>query len=172
MVAKIVLKKEETGDRTAKLTAISEKSEELKTLFAGLVDTDAAAFEPVAAAYGLPKATDEEKIARSAAVQAALRGACETSNRTVESSVELLGLAQQISGFGGSSIMCDVETAVHLGYCALRSAFANASSNVRGVKDTEFVQSRLEKLKESLRKGSEISEDTLSALTSRMRQSR
>jgi len=161
MVAKIVLSKEKMEDRTAKLKAISKKSEELRVLFAGLVEDDAIAFEPVAAAYRLPKETGEEKRARSTAVQVALRGACQTSIRTVEASVELLSLAQQISGFGGSSIICDVETAIHLGYCALQSAFANASSNIRAIKDAEFVQSQLEKLQKTVRKGSDCHEKTL-----------
>ena len=39
-----------------------------------LVDRDSEAYELVVAAYRLPKATDEEKAARSAAIQEALRG--------------------------------------------------------------------------------------------------
>ncbi|MBK5298778.1 MAG: cyclodeaminase/cyclohydrolase family protein, partial [Vicinamibacteria bacterium] len=42
-----------------------------------LVDEDARAYDAVVAAYRLPKATDEEKTVRKAAVQSALRGAAE-----------------------------------------------------------------------------------------------
>ncbi len=162
MVAKIILKKEQAPDRIAKLTAILKGAEELRTLLADLVQADANAFAPVAAAYRLPKETDEEKKARSTAVQHALIGACQTPIRTVEACVELLRLAQQTSGFGGSSIISDVETAIHLGYCALRSAFGNVRINLGGIRDADFVKSQLEKLEETVREGSNIYEKTLS----------
>jgi formiminotetrahydrofolate cyclodeaminase len=50
MVSKIVSRKENVTDLAAKLEATTRRSEELRKLFAGLVEADATAFGPVAAA--------------------------------------------------------------------------------------------------------------------------
>ena len=42
-----------------------------------LIESDAAAFEPLAASYRMPKATPEEAAAKQAALQAALGPACD-----------------------------------------------------------------------------------------------
>ena len=49
----------------------------LRARLLALVDEDARAFEPLAAAYRLPKATPEEQAAKNAALQQALVGACD-----------------------------------------------------------------------------------------------
>ena len=49
----------------------------LRARLLALVDEDAPAFEPLAAAYRLPKATPEEQAAKNAALQQALVGACD-----------------------------------------------------------------------------------------------
>ena len=49
----------------------------LRARLLALVDEDARAFEPLAEAYRLPKATPEEQAAKNAALQQALVGACD-----------------------------------------------------------------------------------------------
>ena len=46
----------------------------LKDRFIDVMDRDTEAFNVVSAAFGMPKATDEEKAARSAAIQKGLEG--------------------------------------------------------------------------------------------------
>ena len=52
-----------------------------------LADADTQAFNEVMAAYRLPKATDDDKAARSGAIQAALRGATEVPLETLRACV-------------------------------------------------------------------------------------
>lgn len=169
MASEIILKKEQAPDRTAKLKAISKRAEELRMICAGLVEADAKAYAPVAKAYALPKQTAEEERSRSAAIQEALKMASQTPLGTVEACVDLLGLTGRIASFGESSIISDIETAIHLGYCALHSAAGNVRINLHGIKDPRYVQSRLEKLDKMMREASDIYERTLSDVRARAR---
>ena len=70
-----------------------------------LADADTRAFNDVMAAYRLPKATDEEKAARTGAIQAALRGATEIPLETLRACADALahgatgrGLRQSVGG--------------------------------------------------------------------------
>ena len=51
---------------------VEKKGNELKTRLLDVMDRDTEAFNVVSAAFGMPKATDEEKAARSAAIQEGL----------------------------------------------------------------------------------------------------
>ena len=50
------------------------KASDLQARFVDVMDRDTEAFNVVSAAFGMPKATDEEKAARSAAIQKGLEG--------------------------------------------------------------------------------------------------
>ena len=54
--------------------ASQKKALDLKPRFMDVMDRDTEAFNVVSAAFGMPKATDEEKAARSAAIQKGLEG--------------------------------------------------------------------------------------------------
>ena len=57
---------------------VEKKGNELKTRLLDVMDRDTEAFNVVSAAFGMPKATDEEKAARSAAIQEGLKGCTKT----------------------------------------------------------------------------------------------
>jgi formiminotetrahydrofolate cyclodeaminase len=68
---------------------------ELRAALARAADDDAAAFDAVMAAYRLPKATDEDKAARKAAIARAMRGATEAPRTTLGLSVQALAWMRQ-----------------------------------------------------------------------------
>src|SRR5829696_2059850 len=77
MVTALAKSKNNTEDEKAALAEARAAIEPITARLTGLADADAASFDAVMAAYRLPKATDEEKTARTRAIQAALRGATE-----------------------------------------------------------------------------------------------
>ena len=58
--------------------SVREKCAALQVRFLDVMDRDTEAFNAVAAAFALPKGTEEEKAARSGAIQAALWGCIDT----------------------------------------------------------------------------------------------
>ncbi len=64
-----------TEEDTERLAAAQAQCARIGDRLAVLVDRDSEAYDMVVAAYGLPKASDEDKQARSRQIQAALRAA-------------------------------------------------------------------------------------------------
>ena len=77
---------------------VEKKGNELKTRLLDVMDRDTEAFNVVSAAFGMPKATDEEKAARSAAIQEGLKGCTKTPMEMMELIDETLTLAQSLLG--------------------------------------------------------------------------
>ncbi|BBB01918.1 putative methenyltetrahydrofolate cyclohydrolase [Actinacidiphila reveromycinica] len=100
-----------------------------------LAEEDAAAFGAVADAYRLPKSTDAEKSARSAAIAAALRGAAEPPADTVAVAAELAGLAERLLPVGNRNVLSDVGAAAESLRAAAGVARINIEVNLGGIKD-------------------------------------
>lgn len=103
-----------------------------------LADADTEAFNAVMAAYRLPKASDEEKAARSRAVQSALRGATVVPLDTLRACADTLAQAQAVAQHGNRSAASDAGVAIALLRAAADGAYANVRINLESIKDEEF----------------------------------
>ena len=90
------------------------------------------------AAYRLPKATDEEKMARTHAIQSALRGATEVPLETLRACADALEHARVVADYGNRSAESDVGVAIGLLKAAAAGAAANVRINLGGLKDEGF----------------------------------
>jgi methenyltetrahydrofolate cyclohydrolase len=116
------------------------QTEALRQECLALADADVVAFKAVAACYSMPRTTDEEKAARTQAMQSALKGATETPFIIAERCLDILSLAEPIGQMGNPNVVSDAATALYLADAALRSALVNVNINLKFIKDTEYVQ--------------------------------
>lgn len=115
------------------------QSEALRQQLLQLADEDVEAFAAVSACYGMPRATDAEKAARTAALQNALKGAAQTPFKTAQASLEVMKLAGPVGAKGNVNIASDAATALYLANAALKSAIVNVNINLKFIKDDAFV---------------------------------
>ena len=101
----------------------------------------ATSFNAVMAAYRLPKATDEEKAARSRAIQDALRGATIVPLDTLRACADALAQAQAVAQHGNRAAASDAGVAVALLRAAAAGAYANVRANLESIKDEGFKSS-------------------------------
>jgi methenyltetrahydrofolate cyclohydrolase len=120
----------EAGQRCAAL------SQELTTL----IDRDSEAYEQVMTAYKRPKGTDEEKAARSAAIQTALRGAIDAPLAVMRACANASVRAIAIASFGNPSAASDVQVGLELLMAGLRGARLNVEINLESVKDPAYAR--------------------------------
>jgi formiminotetrahydrofolate cyclodeaminase len=111
----------------------------LQTSFLVLADEDSAAYDRVITAYRLPKSTEEEKQARSLAIQDALKEACLVPAQVVKLSLEVLRLAEAMVEHGMKSAMSDVAVASLAAWAGMRGAHFNVRINLPSIKDESFV---------------------------------
>lgn len=116
-----------------------EQSETLRHALLALADQDVAAFNAVAACYAMPKATDNEKTIRTAALQTALKRAAQTPFTTAERCLEVMRLVEPVGRQGNTNVVSDAATALYLAQAALQSALVNVNINLKFIKDEAFV---------------------------------
>src|SRR5262249_55896023 len=111
---------------------------DLRARLARAIDADTAAYDAVVAAYKQPKGTDEEKAARTRAIQSALRGATEVPLTVMRLSAEALAAAKIIAARGNPSASSDVGVAVALLRAGLEGARLNVEVNLGSIKDEAY----------------------------------
>ena len=92
-----------------------------------LVDEDTRAFEAVMATFGMPKGTDAEKAARTAAIREATLAATKVPFRVMEVSLASMSLIKAMAETGQESSVSDAG----VGALCARSAVMGAYLNVR-----------------------------------------
>ena len=107
-----------------------------------LIDRDASAYDLVIAAFRLPKATDQEKAARRAAVQEATRVATEVPLDTIRACVAAMRTGRATAAHGNPNAASDVKVGYRLLMAAAAGAQDNVEINLGGLTDTE-IQSQI-----------------------------
>jgi formiminotetrahydrofolate cyclodeaminase len=105
-----------------------------------LADLDADAYATVSAAYALPRDDEENKQARTAAIQAALRVAAQVPIAVVEQAAEACQWLPALLSHGNPNLVSDVGVAADLLQSALRSAWLNVEVNLAGIRDEEYKE--------------------------------
>lgn len=139
MVTGLAKSKSNTDDEKAALAAARAALEPIGSRLTQLADADTESFNAVMAAFRLAKATDEEKAARTAAIQSALRGATLVPLDTLKACVTALEHGRTVAEHGNRSASSDVGVAVGLLQAAADGAAANVRINLGSLKDAGFV---------------------------------
>lgn len=135
MVAGLAKSRTNTDEEHAALNGARDAVSALRAQMVSLADADSTAFDAVMAAFKLPKGTDEEKAARSAAIQAGYRGATEVPLDTLRIATQALAQAEIVATHGNRSATSDVGVAVGLLEAAAAGAAANVRINLGSLKD-------------------------------------
>lgn len=138
MVTGLAKSKTSTEDEKTALAQAREPLAAIRGRLVQLADEDTAAFNEVMAAYRLPKAGDDEKAARSTAIERALQRATAVPLETLRECVRGIEIASVVATNGNRSAASDVGVAIGLLEAAAAGAEANVRINLGGLKDEAF----------------------------------
>ncbi len=127
-------------------TALIAEADNLRADFIRLVDDDSAAYARVAEAMKMPKASDDEKRARTERLQASLLAASRVPLEVAKTSRRLLDLCERTVQSAASATVSDVGVGALLAETALRGAALNVMINLASVKDAAQVKALSEDL--------------------------
>jgi glutamate formiminotransferase/formiminotetrahydrofolate cyclodeaminase len=156
MVANLSSHKKGWDDRWEEFSDWADKGQKIKDELMKLVDADTKAFNKIMTAFSLPKATDEEKKARTDAIQQATKYAIEVPFRVMELSYQSLDLVKAMAEQGNPNSVSDAGVGALCARAAVMGAFMNVRINAAGYSDKKFVE-------EITAKGREIEQKTISA---------
>ncbi|MFY8020592.1 MAG: cyclodeaminase/cyclohydrolase family protein, partial [Bacteroidia bacterium] len=125
----------------------AEKGQILKDHLLRSVDEDTAAFNEIMKAFSLPKNTDEEKKARTQAIEEATKFACEVPYKVMKTSFDTLELLEAMVDKGNQNSITDAGVGVLCVKTAVRGAYFNVLVNAKGLKDREWADNMVNNAK-------------------------
>jgi formiminotetrahydrofolate cyclodeaminase len=139
MVCNLTIGKEKFAAVEGQMKEMLAQSEALRAKLTAMMAEDVAAFDLVMDAYKLPKNTDEEKVARSAAIQAASKKATLVPLAAAKACAEVIDLCGPTATMGNPNVISDAGVAVLCAQAGLKSAALNVLINLGAIKDEAFV---------------------------------
>ena len=139
MVANLTFGKKGYEAVQTEMEELQAKAEAIRKRMLELSQADADVFNIFMNALGLPKNTDEEKAARTAAIQQAYKDAAMVPFEIGELANQIFDLAELASRKGNQNLITEGIIAAINARAAVKSAFLNVRINLSGIKDESFV---------------------------------
>jgi len=168
MVCNLTIGKPKYAEVETEMQALLQKSEALRAKLTGLIKADVDVFNRLMAAYGLPKETDEEKMARTEAIQTVLKAATEVPLDCARACAEAIELSRCAANKGNLGVISDAGAAVLAGYSGLKSAALNVYINTGSLKDRQFAETKLAELEMILKDVDTIVEDVYQSVKTKL----
>jgi formiminotetrahydrofolate cyclodeaminase len=168
MVANYTVGRPKYAAVEAEVAAALAGAETARTELRRLMAEDEAAYAAYTAAAKLPRGTDEEKRARSRAVQRALRGAAAPPLAMAGACRRVLDLATTVAAAGNPLLASDAGVAALLAEAALRASAINVRVNLGQVRDGAFVAAAEAELARLLEGTAALKERVLDRVSERL----
>ena len=150
MVGNLTVGKEKYADVQDRVAELLEASEETRRELEDLVQKDTEVYGVLAAAFKMPRETDEEKAKRNEAVQSALRGATAVPFAIAEKCLEVAKLSEVAAEIGNVNAVSDAGVAALLAEAGAQCAALNVKINLNSIDDKDFVREKWEAIKDIL----------------------
>jgi len=161
MVANLSSHKAGWDERWEEFSAWAEKGQKLKDELLYLVDEDTRAFNRIMDAFGLPKGTEEEKAARTAAIQEATKYAIEVPFRTMQKAYESFEIIRAMVETGNPNSVTDAGVGALCARSAVIGAYLNVKVNGAGMKDKVFLEEIMKRAEELVSKAKAEEEEII-----------
>jgi glutamate formiminotransferase/formiminotetrahydrofolate cyclodeaminase len=151
MVANLSAGKRGWEEQTKFFSAWAEKGQELKDSLLRSVDEDTLAFGEIMKAFGMPKATEAEKAARTEAIQAATVYACEVPLKVMKTLHSALPMMEAMIEKGNPNSVTDGGVGVLCLEAAMQGACFNVQVNAKDLKDGAVAKKFVDEAKKLMK---------------------
>ena len=139
MVANLTIGKKGYEEHEELMQHIAGVALQEQNTFIKDIDRDSEAYDSVFACFKMPKATDEEKAARSAAIQEATKFAALVPMQVARNAYELMTVIMDVARLGNRNAVTDACVAMMSARSAVLGALLNVRINLGSLKDRDFV---------------------------------
>ena len=168
MVGRLTVGKSGFEDVEDRMNGLILAADAARAEFLDLAYDDAHAFDGVMAAFKMPKETDEQKAARSAAIQEGYAEAAAVPQEVARKAVHLMQLAEDATAMGNAQAASDGLSAAASLYCGALCAIANVEINASAFKDESRRVEMLDELAGLKGRADHLLKETLTAFQLRL----
>jgi formiminotetrahydrofolate cyclodeaminase len=143
MVANLTLGREKFAAAEASLRPARDRLTALRSSLLDAAAADEAAYQSYRDAASLPRSSDDEKTARTDAMQRALIAATEVPRAAARSAHEVAEILQSVAREGNPHVRSDAALGALLAETALRGALLNVRGNAALLMDRELAATYL-----------------------------
>lgn len=168
MVCRLTIDKPGYAAVSAEMQTTCARAEALQCALTELMQADTDAYARVMVAYKLPKTTEDEKAARTRAVQAALQHATDVPLRVAECCAQVLELARVVAEKGNKHAASDGGVGALMAQAGVRGAAFNVLINLNSIHDESFKQERRARVTALQAEAERIAREILSLVEQRL----
>ena len=168
MVANLSSHKAGWDDRWHEFSQWADKGQTLMTQLLHLVDEDTQAFNRIMAAFGMPKGSDEEKAARSQAIQEATLYATQVPLRTMKASFEAFAICRAMAEEGNPNSVSDAGVGALAARAAVLGAGLNVKINAASLKDRATADALVAEANDLIARANAAEQDILTIVESKL----
>ena len=140
MVANLTQGRKKYAEFAPHAAEVQQQAGALQARLMDVMDRDTDAFMVVSQAFAMPKETDEQKTARSAAIQEGLKGCTRTPMEMMELCDETVTLAASLIGRFNDTSASDLGVALLSLKAGIQGAWLNVLINIGSLKDRDFAE--------------------------------
>ncbi len=166
MVANLSSHKRGWDDRWEEFSEWAVKGQRYKDQLLALVDEDTHAFNQIIDAFRMPKGSEEEQLARQAAIDIATRNAIEIPFRVMQVSLESMDVIRKMAQIGNPASASDAGVGALCARAAVRGAFLNVQINTADLDDATYVAEKLSAGQSMVERADAAETEILSACSS------
>ena len=164
MVCNLTIGKKKYADVQDEMSAVAQQTEHLRKELALLIDKDTEAFNTVMTAFGLPKGTEQEQLARTAAIQEATKSATLIPLQIMKVCQQTLHHTLTVAQKGNKNSASDAGVAALMLQAGCAGAALNVRINLNGLSDAAFVQQSTQQYRDTLRIVESLTREVLAAM--------
>ena len=139
MVARLTVGREKYASSEAEMQKVIDTFPAVREKLMNAVDEDSKAFDQYMAALAMPKSTDEEKAARSAAMQEGLKVAARVPLGVAQAIDTLFPCLEKAVTIGNPNAVTDGMVGTMMARTGVMGALFNVRVNLASIKDEAFV---------------------------------
>ena len=170
MVAALTFEKKGFEDRKEEMEKIGNETQDIMRSQLRAIDEDTNAFNKVIDAMRMPKATDEQKTARFAAIETATKNATLEPFGILERALPSLDCAKVAAEKGNPNSLSDAGVAALMAHAAAYGAYYNVLINLGGIEDKKWCEDIKKKAKAILDKADNKEADIKKLMLSKLEQ--
>ncbi|MCI8549406.1 MAG: cyclodeaminase/cyclohydrolase family protein [Lachnospiraceae bacterium] len=169
MVGSLTVGKKKYADVEEEMWELKGKADALQKELLTLIERDAEVFEPLSKAYGMPRATEEEKAEKARVMEIVLKDACSVPMEIMEKCCEALDLIVEFAAKGSALAISDAGVGAAFCKAALQGASLNVYINTKSMANREYAEELNQKADAMLEKYTKLADEVFESVLGRLK---